>query len=95
MTWKLVNTGGRASAARVRSFPLVGAVVRSMPLSAAVKLVSPIGFMKSWTKRVGRQVRKIKSYPETMQMIKSDKRRKDTIFAQILSTHLPEHELSD
>jgi cytochrome P450 len=95
MTWKLVNTGGRASAAIVRSFPLVGALVRSMPLSIAVKLVPPIGFMKSWMKRVGIQVRKIKSDPETMQMIKSDKRRKNTIFAQILSTDLPEHEISD
>jgi cytochrome P450 len=51
--------------------------------------------MKSWMQRVGIQVRKIKSDPETMRMIETDKRRKDTIFAQILSTDLPEHEKSD
>lgn len=95
MRWKLVNTGGRASAAIVRSFPLIGKIVRSMPLSVAIRLVPPVGFMKSWMKRVGIQVRKIKSDPETMQMIQTDKRRKDTIFAQILSTDLPPSELSD
>jgi cytochrome P450 len=95
MTWKLVNTGGRASAAIVRSFPLIGAIVRSMPLSIAIKLVPPVGFMKSWMQRVGIQVRKIKSNPETMELIKTDQRRKETIFAQILSSDLPEHELSD
>ncbi|ETN36568.1 uncharacterized protein HMPREF1541_08846 [Cyphellophora europaea CBS 101466] len=95
MKWKLVNTGGRASAAIVRSFPLIGKIVRSMPLAVALKLVPPVGFMKSWMQRVGIQVKKIKSDPETMSMIKSEKRRKDTIFAQILSTDLPEHELSD
>ncbi len=79
MAWKLVNTGGRASAAIVRSFPLVGRIVRSLPLSVAVALVPPVGFMKSWMQRVGIQVRKIKSDPETMRMIKSEKRRKDTI----------------
>lgn len=94
-TWKLVNTGGRASAAIVRSFPLIGRIVRSMPLSLALKLVPPVGFMKSWMQRVGIQVRKIKSDPETMRMIKTDRRRKDTIFAQILSTDLPESELTD
>jgi cytochrome P450 len=94
-TWKVINTGGRASAAIVRSFPLVGAIVRSTPLSVAVKLVPPVGFMKSWMQRVAIQVRKIKSDPETMQMIKTEKRRKDTIFAQILSSDLPESELSD
>ena len=95
MTWKLVNTGGRASAAIVRSFPMIGAIVRSMPLSLAIKLVPPVGFMRSWMQRVGVQVRKIKSDPETMQAIKTDKRRKETIFAQILSSELPEEELSD
>lgn len=95
MTWKLVNTGGRASAAIVRSFPLIGAMVRSMPLSLALKLVPAVGFMKSWMQRVGMQVKKIKSDPETMQQIKVEKRRKDTIFAQILSSDLPESELSD
>lgn len=95
MTWKLVNTGGRASAGIVRSFPLIGSIVRSMPLSVALKLVPPVGFMKSWMQRVGAQVKKIKADPETMRMIKTDQRRKDTIFAQILSTDLPEHELSD
>lgn len=95
MTWKLVNTGGRASAAIVRSFPLIGAIVRSMPVSVAVKLVPPVGFMKSWMQRVGIQVQKIKSNPETMEAIKMEKRRKDTIFAQILSSDLPEKELSD
>ncbi|KIW94509.1 uncharacterized protein Z519_04485 [Cladophialophora bantiana CBS 173.52] len=95
MTWKLVNTGGRASAAIVRSFPLIGAIVRSMPLSVAIKLVPPVGFMKSWMQRVGIQVKKIKSDPETMKAIKTEKRRKDTIFAQILSSDLPEDELSD
>ncbi|KIW82858.1 hypothetical protein Z517_02101 [Fonsecaea pedrosoi CBS 271.37] len=95
MTWKLVNTGGRASAAIVRSFPLIGAVVRSMPLSVAIKLVPPVGFMKSWMQRVGVQVKKIKSDPETMRAIRTEKRRKDTIFAQILSSDLPEEELSD
>ena len=95
MTWKLVNTGGRASAAIVRSFPLIGAIVRSMPLYLAIKLVPPVGFMKSWMQRVGIQVKKIKSDPETMQLIKTEKRRKDTIFAQILSSDLPEEELSD
>jgi cytochrome P450 len=95
MTWKLVNTGGRASAAIVRSFPFIGAVVRSMPLSVAIKLVPPVGFMKSWMQRVGIQVKKIKSDPETMRVIKTEKRRKDTIFAQILSSDLPEEELSD
>lgn len=95
MTWKLVNTGGRASAAIVRSFPLIGAIVRSMPLSVAIKLVPPVGFMKSWMQRVGVQVQKIKSDPETMAVIKTEKRRKDTIFAQILSSDLPEEELSD
>lgn len=94
-TWKVINTGGRASAAIVRSFPLVGAIVRSTPLWLAVKLVPPVGFMKSWMQRVGIQVRKIKSDPETMQMIKTEKRRKDTIFAQLLSSDLPEEELSD
>ena len=93
--WKVVNTGGRASAAIVRSFPLIGKVVRSMPVSVAVALVPPVGFMKSWMQRVGVQVRKIKDDPETMQMIKTEKRRKDTIFAQILSSDLPEEELSD
>lgn len=88
MTWKLINTGGRASAAIVRSFPLIGAIVRSMPLSVAVKLVPPVGFMKSWMQRVGIQVRKIKEDPETMARIQTDKRRKDTIFAQILSSDL-------
>ncbi|KAJ9606123.1 hypothetical protein H2200_009084 [Cladophialophora chaetospira] len=95
MTWKLVNTGGRASAGIVRSFPLIGAIVRSMPLSVAIKLVPPVGFMKSWMQRVGVQVKKIKSDPETMELIKTEKRRKDTIFAQILSSDLPEEELSD
>jgi cytochrome P450 len=94
-TWKVINTGGRASAAIVRSFPLVGAIVRSVPLWLAVKLVPPVGFMKSWMQRVGIQVRKIKSDPETMQMIKTEKRRKETIFAQILSSDLPEQELTD
>jgi cytochrome P450 len=51
--------------------------------------------MKSWMQRVGIQVRKIKSDPETMSMIKTEKRRKDTIFAQILSSDLPEEDLSD
>ncbi|KIV82822.1 hypothetical protein PV11_04895 [Exophiala sideris] len=95
MTWKLVNTGGRASAAIVRSFPLIGRIVRAMPVSVAVKLVPPVGFMKSWMQRVGVQVKKIKDDPETMQMIKVETRRKDTIFAQILSSDLPESELSD
>lgn len=95
MTWKLVNTGGRASAGIVRSFPLIGAIVRSMPLSVAIKLVPPVGFMKSWMQRVGVQVKKIKNDPETMERIMTEKRRKDTIFAQILSSDLPEHELSD
>ncbi|KIW11714.1 hypothetical protein PV08_11016 [Exophiala spinifera] len=95
MTWKLVNTGGRASAAIVRSFPLIGAIVRSMPLSVAIRLVPPVGFMKSWMQRVGIQVKKIKSDPEMMKMIRTEKRRKDTIFAQILSSDLPEGELSD
>lgn len=95
MTWKLVNTGGRASAAIVRSFPLIGAIVRSMPLSLAIKLVPPVGFMKSWMQRVGIQVKKIKADPETMARIRTEKRRKDTIFAQILSSDLPEHELTD
>lgn len=95
MTWKLVNTGGRASAAIVRSFPLIGAIVRSMPLAMAIKLVPPVGFMKSWMQRVGVQVKKIKADPETMARIRTEKRRKDTIFAQILSSDLPEHELSD
>jgi cytochrome P450 len=95
MTWKLVNTGGRASAAIVRSFPLIGMIVRSMPVSVAVKLVPPVGFMKSWMQRVGVQVQKIKADPETMHMIKADQRRKDTIFAQLLSSDLPEEELSD
>lgn len=93
--WKVVNAGGRASASIVRSFPLIGAVVRSMPLSLALKLVPPVGFMKSWMQRVGVQVKKIKSDPETMASIKIEKRRKDTIFAQILESDLPEHELSD
>ncbi|ETI26947.1 hypothetical protein G647_10046 [Cladophialophora carrionii CBS 160.54] len=95
MTWKLVNTGGRASAAIVRSFPLIGAVVRSMPLAVAIKLVPPVGFMKSWMQRVGVQVQKIKSDRETMRQIQVEKRRKDTIFAQILSSDLPDEELSD
>ena len=95
MTWKLVNTGGRASAAIVRSFPLIGRIVRSMPVSVAVKLVPPVGFMKSWMQRVGVQVKKIKGDAETMAMIRTEKRRKETIFAQILSSDLPEHELSD
>jgi hypothetical protein len=43
MTWKLVNTGGRASAGIVRSFPLIGRIVRSMPLSVALRLVPPVG----------------------------------------------------
>lgn len=94
-TWKVINTGGRASAAIVRSFPLVGRIVRATPLSVAVKLVPPVGFMKSWMQRVGIQVHKIKSDEETMQMIKTEKRRKDTIFAQILSSDLPEEDLSD
>jgi cytochrome P450 len=51
--------------------------------------------MKSWMQRVGVQVKKIKSDPETMRTIMTDKRRKDTIFAQILSSDLPESELSD
>ena len=95
MTWKLVNTGGRASAAIVRSFPLIGRIVRAMPVSVAVKLVPPVGFMKSWMQRVGVQVRRIKEDEETMRMIKKETRRKDTIFAQILSSDLPEEELSD
>lgn len=95
MKWKLVNTGGRASAAIVRSFPVIGAIVRSMPLSLAIKLVPPVGFMKSWMQRVGIQVKKIKADPEMMSSIRTEKRRKDTIFAQILSSDLPEHELSD
>jgi cytochrome P450 len=95
MNWKLVNTGGRASAAIVRSFPLIGAIVRSMPLWLAIKLVPPVGFMKSWMQRVGQQVAKIKADPETMAAIKTDTRRKETIFAQILSSDLPEAELSD
>ncbi|RMZ86395.1 hypothetical protein DV736_g6378, partial [Chaetothyriales sp. CBS 134916] len=95
MTWKLVNTGGRASAAIVRSFPLIGRIVRAMPLQLAIKLVPPVGFMKSWMQRVGIQVKKIKADAETMAMIKMEKRRKDTIFAQILSSDLPEAELSD
>lgn len=95
MKWKLVNTGGRASAAIVRSFPLIGKIVRSMPLSIALVAAPPIGFMKSWMQRVGIQVRKIKSSPETMAQIKTPNRRKDTIFAQILSTDLPPEELSD
>ena len=95
MAWKLVNTGGRASAAIVRSFPLIGSVVRSMPLWLAIILVPPVGFMKSWMQRVGVQVKKIKADPETMSLITTEKRRKDTIFAQILASDLPEEELSD
>lgn len=95
MTWKLVNAGGRQSAAIVRSFPLIGKVVRSMPLEVAVKLVPPVGFMKSWMKRVGDQVSKIKTDPEAMEKIRTEKRRKETIYAQILSSDLPEAELSD
>ena len=95
MTWKLVNAGGRQSAAIVRSFPLIGKVVRSMPLEVAVKLVPPVGFMKSWMKRVGDQVKIIKTDPTTMDKIRTEKRRKETIYAQILSSDLPESELSD
>jgi Cytochrome P450 len=51
MTWKLVSAGGRQSAAIVRSFPLIDKIVRCMPLEVAVKLVPPVGFMKSWMKR--------------------------------------------
>lgn len=45
--------------------------------------------------RVGIQVRKIKEDPETMARIRTEKRRKDTIFAQILSSDLTGSELSD
>jgi cytochrome P450 len=95
MTWKLVNAGGRQSAAIVRSFPLIGTIVRSMPLELAVKLVPPVGFMKSWMKRVGDQVKIIKTDPAAMDKIRTDKRRKETIYAQILSSDLPQSELSD
>jgi cytochrome P450 len=66
-----------------------------MPLQVAIKLVPPVGFIKSRMQRVGIQVRRIKSDPDTMRMIKTEKRRKDTIFTQILSSDLPEDELSD
>ncbi len=57
----------------------------------AIKLIPPVGFMKSSDAASGSKSGRSKPAQEPEQK----KRRKDTIFAQILSSGLPEDELSD
>ena len=66
-----------------------------MLAAVAVELVPPVGFMKSWMQSVGVQVKKIKGDTETTAVIRTEKRRKETIFAQILSNSLPKYKLSN
>lgn len=66
-----------------------------MPLSVAVKLVPPVGFIKTWMADVRAQVRTIKADPDLPTKLQSEKRRKETIFQQILSADLPPAEVSE